>query len=202
MPEAKQSKPDLQELAKKKRHIYLVEKLQRGKPLSKKEIDELGEFEQTNQKRPKPWIVDTQEEVAEAISISPRRVRYMKRAGMPVEEDGRYNVVLIERWRHRDDDINDDGWDEKNKEIKYKVAELKLKQMEGELISRDEVEQGLLTRIAMVKRVMFSVPRGTAVVVAGMNDPREIEAYLTEVMREICYKFAGKRDDNTGQTTG
>ncbi len=189
MPEVPK-KTDLKELARKKRHIYLVEKLQRGQPLSKKEIDELGEFENEPKQHDKPWIVDTQKEVAQAIGVSVRRIRYMKRAGMPVEDDGRYNVVLIERWRHRHTGPND-KWESKNKELKYRMAELKFKQMAGELISREEVENGRVERIMAVKSAMFQLPRSVAVMLANIRNPREIETYLTEKMREICNTFAG-----------
>lgn len=132
-------KLNLREIARKKRHIHLVEKLQKGQPLSKKEIDELGEYENETKKTDKPWIVDTQKEVAEAIGISTRRVRYMKRAGMPVEEDGRYNVVLIERWRHREK-YDQSSWDDKQKELKYKMSQVKYKQLTCELVNRSQIE--------------------------------------------------------------
>ena len=189
MPEVAK-KSDLKELARKKRHLYLVEKLQKGQPLSKKEIDELGEFENEPKKHAKPWIVDTQKEVAEAIGVSVRRIRYMKRAGMPVEEDGRYNVVLIERWRHRHNESND-KWESKSRELKYKTAEVKFRQMTGELIDREEVEKGRVERIMAVKSAMFQLPRSVAVMLANIQNPREIETYLTEKMREICNTFAG-----------
>jgi len=189
MPEElNKPKPNLKEIAQAQRHLSLVNKLQRGVTLSKKEIDEIGELENATKKKSKPWIVGTQEEVAEAIGVSTRRVRYMKRAGMPVEDDGRYNVVLIERWRHK---ITDGytGWDEKNKEMKYKILETKFSQMTGDLVKRTDVEAQWTSIIIGLKTALMALPNYVAPKLA-MLEPRLISAvlreHITEILKELC----------------
>ena len=187
-------KLNLREIARKKRHIHLVEKLQKGQPLSKKEIDELGEYENEVKKTDKPWIVETQKDVADAIGVTTRRVRYMKRAGMPVEEDGRYNLVFIERWRHRDK-YDQSGWDDKQKELKYKTAEVKYKQLTGELVNRAQVEAEWISIAIAFKTALLALPSYIAPKLAMMQ-PREIAEILREHLTDILKQLSGQKDDD------
>ena len=192
--EKDKEKLNLREIARKKRHIHLVEKLQKGQPLSKKEIDELGEYENETKKTDKPWIVDTQKEVAEAIGISTRRVRYMKRAGMPVEEDGRYNVVLIERWRHREK-YDQSSWDDKQKELKYKMSQVKYKQLTCELVNRSQIEAEWISITTAFKTALLALPSYIAPKLAMMQ-PREIAEILREHLIDILTQLSGQKDDH------
>ncbi|MDX9703976.1 MAG: hypothetical protein RBU23_13170 [Candidatus Auribacterota bacterium] len=189
-------KLNLREIARKKRHIHLVEKLQKGQTLSKKEIDELGEYENEVKKTGKPWIVDTQKEFAEAIGVTTRRVRYMKRSGMPVEEDGRYNVVLIERWRHREQ-YDQSGWDDKQKELKYKMSEVKYKQLTGELVNLAQVEAEWISIAIAFKTALLALPSYIAPKLAMMQ-PREIAEILREHLTDILKQLSGQEDDHAG----
>ncbi len=193
MTEDKQ-KLNLQEIAKKKRHIHLVEKLQKGQPLSKKEIDELGEYENEITRKDQPWIVSTQKEVAEAIGVTTRRIRYMKRSGMPVEEDGRYNVVLIERWRHREK-YDESGWDDKQKKLKYQMSEVKYKQITGELVNRLQVEAEWVSIVTSFKTAVLALPSYIAPKLA-MQEPREISEILREHLIEILKQLSGQNEEN------
>ena len=48
-----ENEPDVVELAKKQRHLYLLRKVKQGKLLSIKEIGELGYYERCRQSRNK-----------------------------------------------------------------------------------------------------------------------------------------------------
>ena len=85
------------ELGKKKRMIVLMEKIQSGK-ITKSELKELEVYE--NQKKPVlPNIMQTQEEVAKALKVSSRTVRYWGSDGMPTNPDGTYDIIKIQAWR-------------------------------------------------------------------------------------------------------
>jgi len=92
----KDNKPDVVAMANKKRHIYLLEKLQKNKPLTKSEIKELAAFEKGSQS---PALVNSQYLVATAFDVSIRTVARWVKDGMPVRKDGYYNILEIKDWR-------------------------------------------------------------------------------------------------------
>jgi len=92
--EKEQNKLNIIEMAKKKRHIYLLEKLQKNQPLSRAEINELGPLEQGS--IPLGYVA-TQEEVAEIFTVSARTVRRWVENGMPRDPQG-YNIKKISEW--------------------------------------------------------------------------------------------------------
>lgn len=192
---SEEKKIDLVSMAKKKRHVHLVEKLAK-RSLTPREIKELEKFE----KNPlPPGVVETQGDVSRAFGKTKRTVENWKTDGMPVRDDGMYDLVKIAEWYFRRlfERKFANKKDEKEsleidlKRIKVAEADLKLKERRGELIPHEEVKQQRIERIMAVKRVMFAVPRQVAAVLAVMSDPREIEAYMTEKMRDICNTFAG-----------
>ena len=188
---------DLVSMAKKKRHIHLVEKLSK-RALTPGEIKELEKFEKSPLS---PGIVETQGEVAKAFGKTKRTVENWKDSGMPVREDGMYELIMIAEWYYKrkferkfaSNKVEKESLDIDLKRIKVAEADLRLKERMGELISHDEVKKERVARIMTVERVMFAVPRQVAAVLAAMTEPQEIEVYLTDKMRDICNAFAGKK---------
>ena len=196
-------KQNLAELARKKRYLHLIEKMHSGTPLTKPEIRELEEFEAEPLD---PTVVKTMEEVAKVMDVSYRTVQRWKKDGMPVTADGFYDLDAIRVW-HDERGITDgeetEGkayWEEKIRKYKASLLELDLKKATGELVSREEVERGRITRIIAVKRTLLALPTRLAPVLS-MQEPREIEAVLYESIAEIIDEFAGDVDENieTGQ---
>ena len=188
-------KKNLAEIARKKRHLYLIEKLHSGKTLTKQEIRELEEFEsEPNDKT----IVKTIDEVAKVMEVSYRTVQRWKREGLPVTKEGFYDLDQIKEWHEAEIGPEESEgkafWDEKIRKYKAHLLELELKKILGELVSRDEVEKGQILRVIAVKRSFLALPTRLAPLLA-MKEPREIEAVLYEAMAEIIDEFSGVKDE-------
>lgn len=188
----------LVEVAKKKRQIHLLDKLQKGKPLSTAEIRELEQFEGGGALP--PGVVRTQGEVASALRVDKRTIERWVSDGMPREPEGDYNLIDIQAWRMVKNEKENDPdekekikWDIKYREYKARLAEFELKKAYGQVINRELVEAGMIARILAVKSALWALPKVVAPVVAGM-DPREAEAYLRERIKEIFLQFAERED--------
>ena len=93
----KNQKQGIIEIAKKKRHFHLIEKLQKGKSLTRQELAELKEYE--NGEIVPPGHVKTREEVGKALGVSSRSVYHWIKDGMPVTKDGYFDIAAIVKWR-------------------------------------------------------------------------------------------------------
>lgn len=192
------TRPNVIEIAHKKRHIHLLEELQTNKSLPQSKIRELQKYEGGPIM---PGIVTTQQDVSKAFGVSVRTVERWIRDDMPVMSDGKYKLLDIDNWRllrqkkkevrgHSDEK---ELWDIKLKENKAKMAELALKKATGELLPKGDIEKILDQMISTFKRQILSLPRIMAPQLQGL-EPREIEALLSARLREIIGAFAqGKR---------
>jgi phage terminase Nu1 subunit (DNA packaging protein) len=199
MDEQPKKQQDIIEMAKKRRHLHLVEKLARGKSstpaLKKTEIRELEEFE----KGPgKPGTVDSQEKVAKAFGVAVRTVERWAREGMPVTSRGEYDLIEIRSWRDFKKQKSTPGsstkknleyWDGEFREWKAKKMKKEYMELMGQLIPRASVEKDLIRISLSLKRAFLSLPRTVAPQLAGL-DPREIESILSKRVKEIIALFA------------
>jgi hypothetical protein len=191
------TKPNIIEMAKKKRHLFLLEKMQKGKALTRAEIRELDKFENS---KPAPGVVDTQRDVARHFKVSVRTIQFWTAEGMPVMPDGRHNIREIKAWRKARgikqkpaEQLSKESSEARLREIKIKREEVKLKKELGELIAKSEVEGVLVQLISVFKRSFLSLGRNLAPQLAG-REPREIDAVITGRVREIIQDFSeGKR---------
>lgn len=195
-------KPNLAEIARKKRHLHLIEKMHSGKALTKPEITELEQFEAEPLA---PTVVKTMEEVARVMGVSYRTVQRWKQDGMPTTQDGFYDLDQIKEWhaaRSDKDEIQEskEYWEERISSYKASLLELDVKKATGELISKEEVEKGRIDRIIAVKRTFLALPT-TLAPALSMREPREVEAILYEAITEIIDEFSGviNEEPNTGQ---
>ena len=188
-------KKSIAELAKKKRQLYLYNKLQSGKPLSVSEIKEVEAFEASPLS---PGVVRTQAEVAQSLGVDKRTVERWAGLGMPVTSEGNYDLMDIKAWRMTRQRYRNLGETEKDKwDIEYRKNKALLMKIEyektlGQLISREEVQKGRIARILAVKRSFLALPTRLAGVLA-MKEPPEIETILYESICEIIDEFAGVR---------
>lgn len=197
-----EQKQNLAEIARKKRHLHLIEKMHSGKALTKPEIIELEQFEAEPLA---PTVVKTMEEVAKVMDVSYRTVQRWKQDGMPTTQDGFYDLEEIKTWhasRNEKDKTelqeSKEYWDEKIRRYKATLLELDLKKATGELISKEEVEKGRIDRIIAVKRTFLSLPTRIAPTLS-MREPREVETILYEAIAEIIDEFSGVINDKPGQ---
>ena len=65
--------------------------------------------------------------------------------------------------------------------------------MKGDLLDREEVEQGRIARILAFKQVLLYLPSCISPTLAYMTDSREIDDYLMERFREVLEVYAGVR---------
>lgn len=186
-------KQNLADLARKKRYLHLVEKLHSGTPLSKQEITELEVFESDPLD---DAIVKTIEEVSKIMEVSLRTVYRWKRDGMPVTQEGYYDLDEIKRWYDGRSVIDDEElegkiyWETKLRKYKATLLELELKKVKGDLLDRGEVEKGRIERIIAVKQAFLALPSRLAPVLA-MKKPRGVEGLLYEAISEIIDEYAG-----------
>lgn len=186
------------EMAKKRRHIHLLEKLQRGKSntpsLTKGEIKELEKLAADPNS---PGIVDSQEKVAKIFKVSVRTVARWAKDGMPVTSQGMYDLLEIRAWRtvknqrahSKVKENNQDLWDARYREYKAKLAEIALKKATGELIPRELIESELIHVSLTVKHAFLGLPKQVAPQLAGL-EPRPIEVILSKRIKEIVNEFA------------
>lgn len=182
-------KPNLIEMAKKRRHLALVEKLAKGKSstpsLSKSEIRELENFEGDPNT---PGIVDSREKVAKVFGVAWRTVERWVKDGMPMTPDKKYNLLDIRSWRElrlkrkktpvkSEDELN-----------KWKIEKIKLEVQErqGKLISIETVENELIRLFIEVKRKMLNIaPTGAAILSARLGcDARQAEVILDAKIKD------------------
>jgi len=191
-----EQKQNLAEIARKKRHLHLIEKMHSGKALTKPEITELAQFEAEPLS---PTVVKTMEEVARVMGVSYRTVQRWRQDGMPTTQDGFYDLDKVKDWhaaRNEKDELQEskEYWEERIFSYKASLLEMDVKKATGELVSREVVEKGRISRIIAVKRAFLALPRVLAPRLA-MKEPREIETELYEAISEIIDEFSGVNDD-------
>ena len=173
--------------------------MQKGKALSPSELQELAKYE--NGDDVSPSIVETQKYVARAFAVSARTVRYWIEDGMPVEEDGRFDLVRIQSWKFfknekKGNKDNGSGektnWEAKEIEFKAKLKEIAYKEKMGQLIDRSIAEEALSEIIITAKRQFLSLPKQIAPQLVGL-DAQKIDEILDERLKEIIGGFAEGR---------
>lgn len=190
---------NLIDMAKKRRHIHLVEKMATGKPstpsLTKSELKELESFEIPNNSC---TIVDSQDKVAKVFGVATRSVERWVKDGMPITPQGKYDLIEIRSWRllkkrkkalkNKDKDY----WEAKYREYKAKLAEIALKQKKGMLVSRKTVEKDLITISLALKRGFLGLAWHLPPQLLG-KDLVGMEAVLKNRISEVISLFSAKQ---------
>ena len=97
--ENQNQKPNIVEIAMKKREMHILEKLQKGS-LSRSEIRELA---QSQGKALPQNYVTTQEAIAKAFKVTPKTVQRWIRAGAPGQSNSGYDLIAIAKWKYAGD---------------------------------------------------------------------------------------------------
>lgn len=196
-------KPDIVDMAKKKRHLALVEKMQQGKTLKPGELKELEQFEAQTKKAEEPaqpplppGVVRTQNDLAIAVRKTLRTIGYWISEGMPVNPDGTYHIATIVEWRVlRDTNKIQAGDDDQKRElekIKTERAKFELEQLKSELIPRAQVDQENARKVLALKTSLLTLPKILAPRLFGMTE-KEIHHTLTERIKDIIRVFSGEK---------
>ncbi len=183
----------------------ILSKLQDGQPLSaheRKRLDDSLAQYQASKSEAGRRVVGSQKDVAQYLGKAERTVAYYKSQGMPVNTDGTYDLDAIDAWvdarlhkgvnqPHGEAPESGDksGWEAIYKEMKARIAELDLKERQGQLISLDEVRSQWVGRIIEVKTALMSVPRKLPPLLEG-KEKRDMEAILEAELRYILERFA------------
>ncbi|HUW34404.1 MAG TPA: hypothetical protein VM223_22585 [Planctomycetota bacterium] len=137
-------------MARKKRQVDLLTKMQRGETLKPTEIRELERYEDAGKAARAgtgPGICHTQQELADYFEVEARTVRNWGRgrAPCPRERDGSYSIKAVTEWYnnrrgHRggtaptaSQETDPDYWDMRYRRAKALMAEDQLAMRRGEL---------------------------------------------------------------------
>lgn len=190
---------NLIEIAKKKRYIALVEKVQRG-TITSKELKELEGFEESIDK---PKVFDGTVDLptlAIYFEKSPRMIRRYVKQGMPVIRDkvgeiSRFHVSEVFKWYYRfqlgvDENDSKDYWDKEYKKNRAKYSEMIRKKEEGNLIPFEDHLSIVKNQVRSIKAGFLRLPKHIAPRLY-QQDPKVICDMLDEEIRFIINQFAG-----------
>jgi len=195
-----QTKPqNLVDMAKKRRHLHLVEKLAHGKPhtpaLSPREISELAKFEGDPQS---PGVVDSREKVSKIFGVAARTVERWVKDGMPIMRDGKYDLLEIRAWREFKDQKKGKAkkkgvnWEERYRKFKALLQQIAYQEKIGSLIPRELVEKELVAISLGVKTSLLNLPKNMAPQLEGLT-VRQINDLMTRRIKEILGDFSDGR---------
>lgn len=146
-------------------------------------------------------------EIARAFDVHPLTVSRWKKAGMPCNKDGTYNLPacinwVVERAKARDEAASDAAdetskWLAEYRKERAMLARLERQAKEGALIHRDEALRWVAQLVTEAKAALLSVPRRLAPVLCGM-EPRDIEESIRQELHAALRKLA--RPASTGKT--
>ena len=185
--------------------INIAKKKKTGKRLNKADKSRLDSFissQLETEPDARPWILDNQEQAADAFQITARTIRDWKKKGMPMTPDGRYDPVEIERWRFRYFELKEkedippeetkEHWEKEWKKAKAQLAEIDLRIRKGELLEIDVVENGRVNRILTIKTELLSLPNHVAPSLVGLT-VKQVKNLLEARINECIRTFSGQK---------
>ena len=194
--------------AKKAFFVNLLKKIQNGKTLAAHEQKIFEEFEAHYNKKQDGTgrrILSSQKELAEYLGRATRTIAYYKNKGMPVNLDGTYDLDDIDTWikdrnnkgigqPHGDPvDEGEEGgkqfWDTFYREFRGKREELLFKQLKGELIPKNLVDDLLETRALEFKKALAERNRRLSLKCAHKTS-EEIQEILNDDTQFILQTYS------------
>lgn len=200
MKKKTQSRPSILEVAKKKRHYFLLQKLAEGKHFSRSELKELEKFEGG---RLPVGIIDTQEKLAKVLGVSTRTVQYWEKDGLPRTKQGFYDLKMVQDWRFSNDKRNKkkvsekDGidWESEYRKYKARLAEMEYKEKKGQLVPVRDVEHEVIQEFLRIKQKLLFLPKIIAAQTVGL-DIRKVESVCHSRIEEIINDFSQGKFEN------
>lgn len=202
---------DAVEIAKKQRHLYLLQRVKGQKKLSAAELEELAEYEQMakagkqksevrNQKSESGADFTTQKAAAAWAGVDVRTVQRWKKAGMPVIDLGAgrvgYTKAMLTKFKKmaEGDALNAKLKTEEIglKGIKRQTAEIDLGVKKGEYVLAADVERDSAQKIIAAKWVLLSMPDKLASSLVGKSRAR-IRQIIKDEVYHCLDVLAGKK---------
>jgi len=148
-------------------------------------------------------LVGSQRDLAEYLGKSERMISNYKRAGLPQNDDGTFDLDAIDEWfamregRGIASPTQDGkpqtgdyvGWRSFLTEIKARIAETELAKIQGALISKEDVELQRVARISEVKTALIGLERKLPPLLEG-HDKRTMEQVIHREIEDILNRFA------------
>lgn len=142
-------------------------------------------------------VVGTLEALAARLGITKRTAIAWKKEGLPVEEGGVYDVAKVKAWRARGfkapgegreegEEEGDGGvdWKAKHDEEKARLAELKRRHFEGQLIDREEAARHNARICAAFVAALDGFARAFPPMLEGRTK-QEMEVIITAQVRNL-----------------
>jgi phage terminase Nu1 subunit (DNA packaging protein) len=140
-------------------------------------------------------------EVARLWGVTKQAVGlWHSKEGCPRNEDATYNLTEVIAWREvraakipMDQVGADSPALERLRAAKAEQEELKLATIKGQLIPAEQVEEGLVARVLVIKKALMGMPARMAGALAGL-DGRAIRALLADEIERVVRQFAGQTE--------
>ncbi len=191
MVKKKLNNTDVVKIAEQKRHLFLLEKVQQGKPLSEREIVEIRHFEAVHE--PHEGCVNSIENLAKIFKVDRRTAYRWNEEGMPWQKDGWWNIVEVQKWREsrnkKKEQEPEGQFEAKIAEVRYNLLKLNYEERIGDVISLAKVKEDIGSEILIIKQQFLSLPRQIAPQLFGL-EIIEIEELLEKKLKEIISGFA------------
>ena len=146
----------------------------------------------------KPARAPTPKELAKALGVARGTVYRWIRHGCPREPDGSFDVSHVSRWRATQAAARGDSGAGATAVERWQAAraeriELEVRELRGELIRRDEVEELMANVAAAMRRDMRRLGRKLARDLVNVPDAREIQRRVNLEHDRILRLWAGAR---------
>lgn len=149
----------------------------------------------------------TRSDLAECFGVSAEAIRQMINNGMP-HKGGKFTLPACIQWRvaraggkAEDKAPDGDAWLAEFRKQKAMTARLQRLKMKGALVDAEAAEAVIREAVGAAKTALLAVPRKMAGRICGL-DPREIEAQLTDEIREILTRLANRKIPREIQDAG
>ena len=217
--ETTEKKPDVVQIARTQRHLYLLQKAKSATadpgspPLSRTELTELAAFENAalKEREQSPGlddktslaaenIINTQKQAAGYAKVSTRTIRRWVDDVMRLTEDDRYIKAMLYIWKpnkhggDREVKVQQEESDARTKAAKAGLLELELKNKQKKFISYDEVQHGRVLRVQAIRNVLRLFPRKLPPLLFGKSKKRMAAILKREVEYAISV-FAGTENE-------
>lgn len=199
----KEKGADAVEIAQRRRHLHLLEKLQKGKPLSAPEMNELSKLE--DKKKPQQikgtidadQLIKTQAEAARYVGVSERTIRRWVKNGMARTADKYYIKSILEVYKQNEGDKPSEARGRKQeaeatlKTHQAALMELELAKEKQEWISAANVRKVNIEKVLVLKRTLLN--QGSRLMdCLSMKTPEQVKDILDEDNRHTINVFAGE----------
>jgi len=186
---------DVVEVARKQRHLHLLEKLRNGETLTAAEVRELDALE-----HPQSDKVSLSE-IAELLGICKSSVWNWVKRGMPKNSDGTYSVAAVRAWvAARDAEKNEASkasddeteWTVEYRKFKALMAKLDYEKRQGQLVEVAEVDAVNVRKVLALKQRLLMLPRTLGPRLVGLN-AEAISLMIEEEIMSAIRDFAEGR---------